>query len=344
MKRLTTQLKNSGIIMVEMTTQEEADFTKNLMTALKKFSSSRKTRATHRLVQSGNIQSAIFSGDGSDILVGPMLRNSELRYLLMNLEMYDDSLAGHGSVKLASQILDLDKQIKKEETFISEKRLLNIEKLQENRDEVGQKFLKSLDYIKMVDGIYFGWLLVLAINALNTESKTKSKIVTVASEILASILKKIYKQTGHQKIESDVHQLIEAISILFIKTYFYGESTQYALNDLKKAFSEDIIDTIKRTKITKIDKFSDISKFLKETELMAITENTFDSLMTRMFGRYAYETYIQSSLADFLAFMANLTYNTQLFKDSYPVDDDSHKRLEELLLNEQKNIKIRKEK
>jgi hypothetical protein len=41
-----------------------------------------------------------------------------------------------------------------------------------------------------------------------------------------------------------------------------------------------------------------------------------------------------------MGFMANLSHNTQLFRDSYPVDDEVHKRLEELLLNEQKNIKI----
>lgn len=342
MKKLFNQSKNTGVIPITLQPEEYEQFKKNLMTALKKFSSSRKTRAVHKLINNNSVISGIFSGDSALSLVANLIHNNEIKHVILNLAMYDDSLAGSGTVTLASRIIDYEQQIQKEETFVNEKRLLNIEKLQEKRKEVVEKFLKSIDYIKAIDGIYFGWLLVLATKAIDNESKTKAKIVTLASDILANILKKMYTQVRNTKIESDVHQLIEAIAIYFIKIYFYGESGSYALNSLKKAFSEDTIDAIKRARVTQFKEFNDLAKILKETELMPITENVFESLMKRYFGKYAYEEYIQKSLVDYCAFMANLAYNTQLFRDSYPVDDESHRRLEELLLNEQKNIKIRK--
>jgi hypothetical protein len=243
-------------------------------------------------------------------------------------------------VKLGTELEHLKKKIQKEETFVNEARLHNLEKLQEKQSETHEKFLKSLDYIKMVDGIYFAWLLALSRHVIENESATKPKIVTVVSDILASILKKLYLQVKNS-MDKDVHQLIEAISIYFIRMYFYGESSTYALNLLKKAFKEDIIDTIKRAKVNKITEFNDLSKLLSETELLPITQNTFDLQMARMFGKYGYEQYVQSSLVDFLAFMANLAHPNQLFKDSYPAEEKLHERLEELLLNEQKQMVIK---
>ena len=115
----------------------------------------------------------------------------------------------------------------------------------------------------------------------------------------------------------------------------------YALNSLKKGFKDEIVESIERAKVTKMDSFNDLAKLLKGTELLPITENTFDLQMNKMFGKLAYEEYIQPSLVTFLAYMANLAQPNQLFKDSFPVDEDLHTRLEELLLNEQKKITIK---
>jgi len=343
MKRLEVQSKNTGITPLHLDPEEYQRFNDNIMTAIKKFGSSRKTKAVHKLVQSNIVLPGTFSGEGSEVMVAMVSNQSNLKNIVLNLLHYDDSLAGHGVVATAAEINNFDTLIRKEESFVTEKRLLNIKKLQEQRSEVVDKFIKSLDYIKMVDGIYFGWLLLLARNSIQLGNRSKPKIVTTASEILTSILKKMYSQSSRSKLDNEGHQLIDAISIYFIKLYFYGDSGSYALNDLKLAFSPEIIDAIQRTKITKMDKFSDLANLIKETELMAMTEGVFDSLMVKYFGKYAYEQYIQRSMVDFLAFMSNLAHGTQLFRESFPVDDDIHRRLEELLLNEQKHIVIKKQ-
>jgi hypothetical protein len=340
MKRLYRPVKNVGIIAVDLPPKVYDDFKKKLFTALRKFGSGKKTRAVHKIVDKNIVESGLFSGDAATLLTSAGLKNNELKYIILNLAYFDDSVSGQGAVKLGTEIEHLKKKIQKEETFVNEARLHNLEKLQENQKETYEKFLKSLDYIKMVDGIYFAWLLVLARHTIENESATKPKITTVAADILASILKKLYLQVKNN-MDSDVHQLIEAIAIYFIRIYFYGESSTYVLNLLKKAFKEDIIDTIKRTKVNKITEFNYLSKLLSETELLPITKNTFDLQMARLFGKYGYEQYVQSSLVDFLAFMANLAHPNQLFKDSYPVEEKLHERLEELLLNEQKQMVIK---
>ena len=340
MKRLEKPIQKSGLVVTGLDPEHYKTFQDNLFTALKKFGSSRKTRAVHKLIDKNMVDTAMMVGDAIESLVAPALKNNTLYDIILNMHFYDDSLAGRGAVNLATDLLTVRKKIHQEETFVNEARLHNLEKLQAKEAEIQEKLLKSFDYIKMVDGIYLGWLLVMSHSSLKADAAGKAKIVTVAADILAATLKKLYLQinTG---MEPEVHQLIEAISIYFIKIYYYGESASYVLNQMKKAFSEEIIDAIQRAKVTKIDDFSDISKLLKETELMPITPTTFDMQMNRMFGKHAYQNYIQPALVTYLAYMANMAQPNLLFRDSYPIDEELHTRLEELLLNEQKKIVLR---
>jgi len=342
MKKLTTtNMTNAGITAVELDSEINVEMNKRILTALRKFSSSRKTKSVHKIVSSGVISPAMFNGNAADYLVAPYFKNKTLRQLKFNLFFFDDSLDRAGAVGHASKLEIIQKKIQKEKTFLSDKQVFNLEQLKIDKKELGDNLLDSLDYIKLVDGIYFGWLLLLSQSALEDESRTKSKIVAVTSDILADILKKMYLQVN-AKIEPEVHQLLEAISIYFIKIYYYGETAQYALGNMEKGFNEETLDAIRKTKITQFKEFNDLSTIMKEAQLLPLTQNTFDHQMDKMFGKYGYEVYIQQSLMNFIAFMANLANPSSLFKDAYEIDDESHKRLEELLLNESKGIKIDK--
>jgi hypothetical protein len=339
MKRLEKPIKNAGIIKIDVDPKTYEEFKKNLFTALRKFGSGKKTRAVHKIIDKNLVHTAIFSGAAANSLGAPSRKDTNLNGILLNVYHFDDTLSGKGSVTFASELIDIEKKLKKEETFVNEARLHNIEKLQEKQKEIQDKYLQSFDYIKMIDGIYFIWLLTLSDVAVMEDSAGKPKIITVASDILADVLKKLYLQV-HNKIEGDEHQLFEAIAIYFIKMYFYGESATYALNSMKKGFKEEIMDALEKAKVNKISEFNDISKLLRNTELLAITENTFDLQMQRFFGKLGYEEYVKPALVPFLAFMANLANPNQLFKDAYPINEDSHEILEELLLNEQKKITL----
>ncbi len=340
-KRLTNQeIPNSGVISIKLDPESYSKLMKNAFTALRKFSSNKKTRSVHKLLTAGVVYPAIFSGNGSDYLVMSNVKNNTLRLMNFNLKMFDDSLSQAGAVGFASKIQDFDTQIQKEKTFLGEKQVYNIEQLNEDKDEVIDKFLKSIDYIKLVDGIYFGWLSVLS-DSIVTKEGDKSKVLMSAATILSDVIKKMYsKMSTGRKMDSEVHQLIEAIAIYFMRIYYYGETAQYALNLMKKGFPEETLEVIKRTGVTQFKEFNDLTLILNATQLMPITKTTFDLEMQRMFGKYAYEMYIQMSLASFIAFMANLANPSQIFKDAYEMDDESHKRLERLILDEQKNIKI----
>jgi len=338
MKRLLIGVKrNYGLTRIELSPEASKEFFNNTFTALRKFSSSRKTKAVHKLVGKRAIMPALFHGEAAQYLVSPFYKDAVFNFLAFNLYHFDDSLDQRGAVLYATELLKIDEQIQKEKTFVSEKQIFNLEHLQERKKEVEEKLLHSIDYIKLVDGIYFGWLIFLSAMTVSQEGGTKPKIITTAADILADILKKLYLK-ANSKMEPEVHQLLEAIAIYFIRIYFYGETAQYALNLMKKGFPEEILESIKMSKITRFKDFNDLSLILKETQLLAITPSTFDLQMQKMFGKYAYETYIQDNLTSFIAFMANLSHPTQIFKDSYEVDKDLHLRLEELVLNEQKRV------
>jgi len=338
MKKLIRDYRrNSGILLVELEPDFQNELKNKLFAALRKFSSSRKTKAVHKNIENDTVKPALFNGEASQYLVSPVFKNSVINMITFNVFFFDDSLDQKGAVTYAAKIINVGEKIQKEKTFVTERQLYNLERLQAEKEEMQEKFLASLDYIKLVDGIYFGWLLFLSFHMLKNDSDTKAKIVTIAADILASILKQMYLKIN-TKIEPETHQLLEAISIYFIRLYFYGESSQYVLHMMKKAFDEEILEAIKLSKVTRFKKFNELSLILRETQLLAITETTFDLQMQKMFGKYAYEQYIQDYFHEFIAFMANLAHPTQIFKDSYEVDKDIHLRLEELLLNEQKKI------
>ena len=342
MKRITTvDLANSGIHKVELSPETQDKMTDNTFTALRKFSSSRKTRAVHKILSNRILVPGIFGGSVSEYLISPNVKGNTLRRLIFNLYFFDEALDHNGSVGYATELEKIEVKIRKEKTFLSDKQILNIEKLKEEKEEINEKFLGSLDYIKLVDGAYFGWLSTLSESALGNESLSKPKIVTIVSEILASILKKMYLQVN-TKMEPEVHQIIEAISIYFIRIYYYGETAQYVINLMKKGFNDEILEAVKKTRVTQFKEFNDLSVIMKEAQLLPLTKNTFDLQMQKMFGKYGYEYYIQPSLMTLIAFLANMAHPSQLFKDTYGIDDEACERLEELLLNEQKKVKIEK--
>jgi hypothetical protein len=340
MKRLTSEyIKNSSVIEVDLEPEVYDQLMQNLFTALRKFSTSRKTRAVHKLLTARVVLPGLFTGNAAQYLVHSNKKGNTVRAVFFNLYFFDDSLDGKGAVNHASKLMELEKKVQKEKTYLTDKQIYNLEQLNKEKEEVNEKLLHSLDYIKLIDGIYFAWLAVMADSALGAESRTKAKIVTTAADILASILKKFYLIVN-SKIEGDIHQLIEAIAIYFIRIYYYGETAAFALKKMEGVFSEDILTAIQKTKVTQFKEFNDLSVIMKEAQLLPLTKSTFDLQMQKMFGKYGYEYYIQGTLSMFIAFMANLAHPSQLFKDAFGIDEEACERLEILLLNEQKQIKL----
>ena len=329
--------QNAGFIKIELPPEFKEEFKKKVMTALRKFSAGKKTRTVSKLLNENLLHLAIYSGECVDCLSINATKENVLRGIFLNVAFFDDSFGSEGAVRLATLILELDKKIQKEKQFISDAQLLNLEELQKRKEETYQKFLASLDYIKIVDGVYFAFLIFLANIAILHDPQGKPKIIATTSDILSAIIKKIYKKAGNQ-LDTETHQLIDAIAIYFIRVYFYGDTSSYVINILKRAFNEDVINSIQKSKVTRFKEFGDIAEILSKTGLLPITKEVFDMEMRRMFGKHAYETYISKALTTFTAFMANLANSTSIFKNAYEVEPELHERLEQLLLNEQKKI------
>ena len=182
-KKLVRTQSNVGIMLIEMDTKMYEEFSKKMFAALRKFGTSRKTRAVHKLIDKMMPAPAIFAGTASNVLVLASAKDTTLHHISLNMYHFDDTLGGKGSVGLATEMMDLEKKIKKEETFVNDARLKNIETLKKNKEETESKLLKSFDYIKMVDGTYLGWLLLMARITVTQDSAGKAKIVTTAADI-----------------------------------------------------------------------------------------------------------------------------------------------------------------
>jgi len=341
MKNIKQEIKNASIFTVDLTEKDYKVFYQKLFATLRKFSSSRKTRIVHKLIDDEVIKLALFTGEATGFLTASAIKdNTKLRRLFLNIYHFDDSVSATGVVTLAGKIKQIKDKIVKEKTYLTDKQILNIEKLQEELDETVETLLDNLDYVKIIDGIYFEYLRILALITVTQEGTAKAKVVTAAADLIASIIKKIYLKIS-KTIESEMHQLIEAVSVYFILTYYYGETGPYALAKMKQGFKEEVIESIKRVKVTKFNKFTELAILLKELNIINVTESAFEQQLKKMYGNYAYSTYIERDLVDFIAVNANLNYRTQLF-NAFPIVDELHQRTEELILNEKKKLVVLK--
>lgn len=338
MKNLLSEIKNTSLYEIHLDDKYYEKFKDKIFATLRKFGSSRKTKAVHKLVDENIIRLATFSGTEANSLSAAVATNNKLRAILMNVFLFDDSLDQHGAVQIAGEINSIQQTIRKEKTYLTDKQILSIEALNEELDAKMAKLLDKLDYIKIIDGIYFEYLKFLTRLILTQEQTSKSKVVTVASDIIATIIKKIYTKV-QRKIEPETHQLIEAVSVYFILTYYFGEAGPYALAKMKGAFKQEVLDMIKAVKVTRFKTFDELTYLIKELNIVNITESAFGAQLQKIYGRYAYDNYIKKSLQEFLAVNANMAYNTQLF-NAFALDDELHVRLEELILNAQKQIII----
>lgn len=338
MQNLITTIKNSSIYEIDLDENYYNKFKENLFASLRKFGSSRKTKAVHKLVDENLIRLATFSGDEANALTATAANQNKLKAMFLNVFLFDDSLDQHGAVQIAGQIAQIQSKIQKEKTYLTDKQILNVEALNDQLDETTQKLLGTLDYIKIIDGIYFEYLKFLTNMILTQEQTAKPKVISVASDIIAALIKKIYLKV-QRNIEPEMHQLIEAVSVYFILTFYFGETGPYAIAKMKGSFKPEVLDLIKGAKLTRFKSFSELTLLIKELNIVNITESAFNSQLQKIYGRYAFDNYIQKSLQEFLAVNANLAYNTQLF-NAFPIDDELHARLEELVLNGRKKIVI----
>lgn len=338
MDNLTSPIKNSSIIELNFDDIYYAKFKQKLFDALKKFNSGRKTRAVHGLVDKNIIRLGSFSGDASTFMSVSASSSNKLKAIYLNLYLFDDSIQTDGAVKIAGEITTLQNKIQKEKTYLTDKQILSIEEMNLQLNEKFDKFMKSLDFIKMIDGIYFEYLRFLTDIAISNDHSVKPKLVSKTSDIISMVLRKMYISVNRIS-DPETNRLIDAVGVYFILIFYYGESGRYAIQKLKTMFSDEIIELLQKTKITRFTKFTELANIIRELNVLNITEDAFEAQLRKIYGRYGYDNYVESSLQNFIAINANLAHSTQLF-NAFPLNDEVHLRLEELVLNEQKKIVV----
>ena len=337
-KRLITEAKNTTGLPIEFEEKYYSKFKKRILTTLQKFNSSRKTRVVHKLVEDNLIYLTIVSGVGANRLGHSVFTDTKLKAILMNVFLFNDSLDQHGSVKLAGEITHLRHLIQKEKAYLDDKQVYNIEQLNIQLDEAMDKLINSLDYLKLIDGIYFEYLRFLSRTLLVYDLKARPKVLGITVDVFTSILRSIYskinREIGHEEM-----RILDAVSAFVILVYYLGHDARSAFKKMEVGYDQDAINKIKLTKVTKIEKLEDLAHLLQALELMAVTPRALKNAFDKMFSSYGMDNYVELSAQDMLAFFANLNYNTQLF-NAFPSNIDMHARLEELLLNTKKMISI----
>ena len=122
----------------------------------------------------------------------------------------------------------------------------------------------------------------------------------------------------------------------------------------KKAHKENLINkrdtyeeyhkhmTMELSKI-KITTFESLAEIFQVLGVANISPGTLKTQMINLVGKEVYSLYY-INYPNFISLMANLNYKTQLFPKLFEVDSTLQTRLEELILNQKRNIIIKEKK
>lgn len=364
------------------------DFKKRLKLAISKFKSSVKTRAVHRLVENNIISIKIIT---SDIKARPPfaidIKDKTLRQIYIDMTYVDDSVGSKTLPELIGELVQNRKKYREEKKLISDLQIYKIKKLDEEYEELKNKIMDSIDWIKVVDIAYFAYLATLSYLAVNKNNPEKVKIFATAEELLYMQIKKVFMQVDKEIFEDPIQKNNFRLGLqYFILTYYLqidkkralnilashkGEWVEAALADLipeeddekyespdidkeeyrkrlfelrekKESLKKHYENLRKELQKTRIEHFDDLVIILNILEVVNITKTQFNHLMEKAVGgQDIYLLYYQDYFR-FIALMANLNYRTQIFPKQFEVDSELQKKMEQLILNQQRVLVIKK--
>lgn len=361
-------------------------FRDKLKVALSKFPSSRKTKIVHELISKNIVSLGLMHQTGSELPPVVMFnKDKTLHRIFLEPDQINDSTGGSKDLlSLLNDLMKINKQISTEKRFVTEFQIYKIEEFQKDKVKIVDQILEGIDWLKSIDLIYFGYLQLLALLAVDKNQPEKVKVFKIAEELVQKQILKIITKSGN-KIDSDPEKKrVYNLGLqFFILTYFLQISNKMAIDILKNhrgewvnatledfapaeqdvdietkheklAHKENLInkrDTLENyhkhmtqelSKI-KIDSFESLAEIFQKLGVANISPGTLKTQMMNLVGKEVYSLYY-TNYPNFISLMANLNYKTQLFPKLFEVDSVLQKRLEELILNQKRNIIIKEKK
>jgi len=358
------------------------EFKAKLKTALSKFPSSRKTKIVHELITKNIISlGLIHTARGEMPPVVMFNKENTLHRIFLDPDAINDSTGGSKDLlSLLNEFINLGKKINKEKKYITDLQIYNLESLNKEKAEIQDKLLNSVDWLKCIDLIYFGYLQLLAIRAVDKNQPEKVKVFKVAEELLQKQVQKIIDRKDAGILKDVEKRKVYNLGIqFFILTFFLQMSSKSALDILKnrrgewventlgdlipdidtrnetpyekknretsKTDKKDQLDSyhdqiIKELQGIKITSFEVLAEILGKLGVINITPQTMRTLMENLVGKEVYTLYYDN-YPSFIALAANLNYKTHLFPKLFEIDDVLQKRIEELILNQKRTIVVK---
>jgi len=123
-----------------------------------------------------------------------------------------------------------------------------------------------------------------------------------------------------------------------------SEKRKYELREKKESLKKHYDNIKKELQKVKIQNFDDLTVILNILDVVNISKTQFNHLMEKAVGGHdVYVLYYQDYFR-FIALMANLNYRTQIFPKQFEVDSELQKRMEQLILNQQRALIVKERK
>ncbi|RLD42222.1 MAG: hypothetical protein DRI86_12090 [Bacteroidetes bacterium] len=358
-------------------------FRDRLKTALSKFPSSRKTKIVHELISKNIVSLGLMHKTGTDMPPVVMFnKDKTLHRIFLEPDQINDSTGGSKDLlTLLNELMKVNKQISKEKRFVTEFQIYKIEEFQKDKKKIVEDILESIDWLKSIDLVYFGYLQLLALLAVDKNQPEKVKVFKVPEELVQKQIIKIISKSGNQIDKDPEKKRVYNLGIqFFILTYFLQISNKAAIDILKnhrgewvnatledfapaeqdldidtkfekEAHKENLINKrgtlddhhkymIQEFQKIKINSFGSLAEIFQKLGVANISPKVLETQMELLVGKEAFSLYY-TNYPNFISLMANLNYKTQLFPKLFEVDAKLQTRLEELILNQKRNVIIK---
>lgn len=358
-------------------------FRDRLKVALSKFPSSRKTKIVHELISKNVISLGLMHKTGTEMPPVVMFnKDKTLHRIFLEPDQINDTTGGSKDLlTLLNELMKVNKLISNEKKFVTEFQIYKIEEFQKEKKEIVEKILEGIDWLKSIDLIYFGYLQLLSLLAVDKNQPEKIKVFKVAEELLQKQILKITNKIDRNLLNDTEKKRVYNLGIqFFILTYFLqisnkaaidilknhrGEWVNAALEDFAPASGDALLETpydknnkkedlsnkrdnledhhkfmVQEFSKIKIDSFEALADILGKLGIANVSRSALRNQMEIMVGKEAYSLYY-NNYPNFISLMANLNYKTQLFPKLFEVDAPLQKRIEELILNQKRNVIIK---
>jgi len=317
-------------------------FLTNIKTVLQKIGSSSKTKAIHEVVEKEIVHLGFgtvdISGRTASEFGSQTMSSGKLNALVADVKNVVDASDRTEAAKLYTKFVTASQELSKAKTTITDATEININRIEKELEQTLTDIIDLIDFFKLVDVYYYLYIEALAKTGI--KGKGKIKLFETLHEVLRDSALKTVKKYSKDDLTSDKLNRFDVAFDYIFTANFTGASTGSIMSKLNGIHGKDKTEFLREMGVTKYTNYKNLGEILTKAHVINITDNMIMKELAKNAGEKI-ETIIEGDMVEVVAYLISTLYKSTLF-ESKVINEESQKRLEELVLNFKRDLVVSK--